>query len=252
MNIRLALVALPLITASVFSAEAPKLPAIPAGPVAQKKELLFSDDFQGAEPAKVWHKVVPTFTVESGALKGTQLRDKDAPAANGKPAIKAHAAVHGLDVPTRDSVVEVKFRFDGAMFVSVEFDDRNFTGAHYGHISFARVTPTSVVIADQKEGSMRNDIYAMNIDPARKAERAKLLEGRSATFPAKISSGEWHTLVVETAGDEMRASVDGKPAAFLKSPGIAHPTKSKIELGCGGRSGWFDDIKIWNAEASRR
>jgi hypothetical protein len=145
--------------------------------------------------------------------------------------------------------VEVKFRFDGATFVSVEFDDRNFTGAHYGHICYARVTPTSVALVDQKEGSMRNDIYAMSGDPTKKTERAKLLEGRSVTFPAKISTGEWHTLLVETVGDSMRASVDEKPAAFLKSPGIAHPTKSKIELGCGGKSGWFDDIKVWNAEA---
>src|ERR1043165_7191423 len=171
MNIRLSLVALSLVTASAFAADAPKLPAIAAGPIAQKKELLFSDDFQSAEPAKVWHKVVPAFAVENGALKGTQLRDQDAPAANGQPAIKARAAVHGLDVPTKDSVVEVKFRFDGATFVSVEFDDRNFTGAHYGHICYARVTPTSVALVDQKEGSMRNDIYAMANDPTKKAER---------------------------------------------------------------------------------
>jgi hypothetical protein len=46
----------------------------------------------------------------------------------------------------------------------------------------------------------------------------------------------------------MRATVDGKPAAFLKSSGIAHPTKSKVEFGCQGKDGYFDDIKIWNAE----
>ncbi len=44
------------------------LPAIPAKFIAQKKELLFTDDFEGAEPAKVWHKVVPTFVVEKGTL----------------------------------------------------------------------------------------------------------------------------------------------------------------------------------------
>jgi hypothetical protein len=54
--------------------------------------------------------------------------------------------------------------------------------------------------------------------------------------------------VVETAGDEMRVTLDGKPAGYLKSPGIAHATKSKIELGVGGRDGWIDDIKVWNAE----
>jgi hypothetical protein len=46
----------------------------------------------------------------------------------------------------------------------------------------------------------------------------------------------------------MRAIIDGKPAGFLKSSGIAHPTKSKVEFGCMGQDGFFDDIKIWNAE----
>lgn len=48
----------------------------------------------------------------------------------------------------------------------------------------------------------------------------------------------------------MRATIDGKPVAFLQSPGIAHPTKSKVEFGCMGKDGCFDDLKIWNAEPS--
>src|SRR5207245_10596427 len=96
------------------------LAAIPPGPIAKKKELLFSDDFEGAEPAKVWHKVVPTFVVEKGALKGTQTRDKNIPAADGKPAVQAHAAVHGLEIPTKDSIVEVRIKFGGATMIDVE------------------------------------------------------------------------------------------------------------------------------------
>src|SRR3954454_22314741 len=110
MNLRLLAAPFFLLAAAAFAAE---LPAIPAQSIAQKKELLFADDFEGAEPAKVWHKVVPTFVVEKGVLKGSQTRDKDVPAAEGKPAVKAHAAVHGLEVPTGDSVVEVKIRFEG-------------------------------------------------------------------------------------------------------------------------------------------
>jgi hypothetical protein len=61
--------------------------------------------------------------VENGALKGMQTRDKTIPAANGKPEVKAHAAVHGLEVPTKDSVVECRIRFAGATMMDVEFDD---------------------------------------------------------------------------------------------------------------------------------
>lgn len=241
------LLLLPLfVSAAALAADLPK---IPAKSIAAKKEELFADDFQGAEPAKVWHKVVPTFAVENGTLKGTQTRDVTIPAANGKPEVRAHAAVHGLEIPTKDSVVECKIRFEGASMIDVEFDDRKYTGCHYGHICRAQVRLNGVTIIDEKDGNMRNDIYAMKKDPAKKAEVAKLLVGRQATFPAKLETGKWYTLVVETVGDEMRVTIDGKPAGYLKSSGIAHATKSKIELGVAGKDGFFDDIKVWNAEA---
>jgi hypothetical protein len=248
MNMR---IVLPLCFVVTVAASAADLPAIPAESIAKKKELLFSDDFEGATPDKRWHKVVPTFAVEKGALKGTQTRDKNLPAADGKPAIQAHAAVHGLELPTKDSVVECKIRLDGATFASVEFDDRKYTNAHYGHLCLAQVRTNGVTIIDQRDGNMRNDIYAMSQDPSKKAERTALLKGRQVTYPAKVESGQWHTLVVETVGDEMRVVLDGKPAAYLKSSGIGHPTKSKIEFGVGGKDGYFDDLKVWNAEPAK-
>src|SRR5438093_3206375 len=113
MNIRSILSLSLLITSAALAAD---LAAIPNAPIARKKELLFSDDFQGAEPAKVWHKVVPTFVVEKGALKGSQTRT-NVPPMEGKPAVTGHAAVHGLEIPTKDSVVECKIRFDGATMI---------------------------------------------------------------------------------------------------------------------------------------
>jgi hypothetical protein len=243
MNLRLCLASFLLLNTAAFAADPPK---VPAEAIAKKKELLFSDDFERTEMGKAWKEVVPTFTLENNALKGTQTR-VDVPAADGKPAVKGHQAVTGSDVPTKDSVIELRFKFVGATAVSAEFDDRAYTGSHYGHICFARVTPKSIILADQKDGSMRNDIYKMT-DPSQAQEKVKLLAGRSATFPLALDVSQWHTLTLETVGDTMRASIDGKPAAFLKSSGIAHPTKSKIELGCAGKDGLFDDIKIWNAE----
>ena len=60
-----------------------------------------------------------------------------------------------------------------------------------------------------------------------------------------------HTFMLETVGDTMRATIDGKPVAFLQSPGIAHTTKSKVEFGCMGKDGFFDDLKIWNAAPAK-
>jgi hypothetical protein len=112
------------------------------------------------------------------------------------------------------------------------------------------VTQKDVTLRDEKDGSMRNDIYAMT-DPSKRAEKNAMLKGRSAVFPVKLEAEKWYTLELETAGDSMRATIDGKPVAFLKSSGIAHATKSKVEFGCAGKDGFFDDIKIWNAQAAK-
>lgn len=248
MILRTFLAVILLITAGAFAAE---LHAIPEKSLAEKKELLFSDDFEGAEHAKVWHRVVDTFVFENGTLKGSQTRDKNVPAADGKPAITAHAAVYGLEIPTKDSVVEVKIKFEGASVIDVEFDDRKYTGSHYGHLCRAQVHLNSVSIIDERDGSQNEAIKEMRKDPAKKDEVTKAMAGKSANYPVKLEAGKWYTLVVETVGEEMRVTIDGKPAAYLKSAGIGHATKSKIELGVGGKDGFFDDIKVWNAEPAK-
>ena len=237
-----------LLTATTFAADTPKLPAIPSQPIAQKKELLFADDFEKAELGSAWKIVVPTFSIEKGALKGTQMRF-DAPAveatadAKAKPAVKGHQAVIGNDIPTKDSVIEFRFRLGGAQSVTAEFDDRAFNGSHYGHLCMARISAKSVILTDQKGLAVARPAGAIGEPP-------KPAGTRSVTFPVSLDADAWHTFTLETAGDAMRATIDGKPVAFLQSPGIAHPTKSKVEFGCMGKDGFFDDLKIWNAETS--
>ncbi len=233
-----------------FAASAPAadLPAIPAETIAVKKELLFSDDFEGATPSPLWHKVVPTFAVEKGVLKGTQTRDKNVVAPDGKSTNTAHAAVFGLTLPTKDSVIETKIRFEGATMIDVEFDDRSYTNSHYGHLCRAQVRTNGVTILDERDGTQNMEIKALRADPTKKDEVAKRMAGKTVTYPAKLESGKWYTLVVETVGDRMRVTIDGKPAAYLKSSGIGHPTKSKIEFGVAGKDGFYDDLKVWNAE----
>ncbi len=238
-----------LLTSASFAANPP---AIPGEPVAKKKELLFSDDFEKSPLDQRWHRVVETFAVENGTLKGTQTRDQNIPATDGKRAVTAHAAVYGLELPTKDSVVEVKIRFEGCSMIDVEFDDRAFTGSHYGHLCRAQVRLDKVTMVDERDGSQSNALIELRKDAAKnKEEIGKLLAAHSATFPVRLEAGKWYTYVVEIAGDEMRASIDGTPVGYLKSPGIGHATKSKIELGVAGKDGFFDDIKVWNAEPAK-
>jgi len=250
MKIRPLVVLLLILACAAVAAD---LNTVPAGSLANKKELLFSDDFQSAVHDPRWRPVVDTFVFENGVLKGSQTREKDMPSKDGKSIIPAHPAVYGLELPTRDSVVECKIRFEGATMMDVEFDDRKYTGSHYGHLCRAQVRLNRVTILDERDGSQSNALIDLRKDPVKnKAEIRELLASHSASFPAKLEAGKWYTLVVETVGDEMRVTIDGTPAGYLKSPGIGHPTKSRIELGVGGKDGWFDDLKVWNAEPANR
>jgi hypothetical protein len=60
------------------------------------------------------------------------------------------------------------------------------------------ITPRAIRLGDDREGAMRPDILAMRKDPARKAEREKLLAGRGASFPVKTESFDGpHLHVIE-------------------------------------------------------
>ena len=150
-------------------------------------------------------------------------------------------------VAFKDAIIEFRFRLDGAASIQAVCDDKNFEGSHAGHLCRATITPKLIRLGDDKEGGMRNDILEMRKDPARKAEGDKLMVGRTETFPMTITPGEWHRMSIEIAGDEMRVCLDDKPAGYLKSPGIAHPTKSYFHFTVGGKFASFDDMRIWAA-----
>ena len=242
MNFRFLTLACLITTTTSFGADAPKLPIIPAEPIAKKKELLFSDDFERADLGqdKGWAIVVPTYALENGILKGMQMRF-DALAKDGKPAVKGHQAVIGNDIPTKDSVIEFRFKLGGAQSITAEFDDRKFNGSHYGHLCMARIAADKIILVDQKGLAVARPEGATGEPPTPKGRK-------NIAFPLDIDPQTWHTFMLETVGDTMRATIDGQPVAFLQSPGIAHPTKSKVEFGCMGQGGCFDDLKIWNAE----
>ena len=88
------------------------------------------------------------------------------------PFVVSNRATTGTDVPTKDCGFEFRFRLGGAQSVTAEFDDRAFTGSHYGHICMARIAAQGIILTDQKEGGAKNEIQAMANDPAKKADQS--------------------------------------------------------------------------------
>jgi hypothetical protein len=220
---------------SIAWTQAQSQPAsVPVQPLAKKGALIVSDDFERSELAP-WKQNCQTFTVADGVLKGGQTRTD-------------HGAVGAVHAAFKDAVIQFQFRFEGATSINAVCDDKAYTGSHAGHICRATITPKLIRLGDDREGGMRNDIMEMRKDPKRKAEGDKLMEGRTQAFPMTIDPQRWYTLTIEILEDEMRVLIDAKPIGYLKSPGIAHATKSDFHFTVTGKDALFDDVRIWSAE----
>lgn len=207
---------------------------VPAEPLAGKGTVIASDDFERTDLGE-WKVVIPTFTVENGVLKGVQTRAD-------------HGSVGRLYRPMKDVIVEFKFKLNGSTTFNAVFDDQKFKGSHAGHICRVAFTPKQLRLGDDKEGVMRNDIYEMRKDPARKAEAEKLLVGRGSSAKVDLKQGQWYQVSLELVGDRLRVSLDGQPTIYLQSPGLAHETKSSFHFTVNGPGVLFDDVKIWEAK----
>lgn len=207
-------------------------------PLAAPGKLLYSDDFEGDALGDAWTIVIPAFTVEGGVLRGTQARAD-------------HGAVGAVRMPLPDCVVAFKFRYAAGTTFNAVFDDKTFKGSHAGHICRVAFTPRQIRLGDDKEGIMRNDIFEMRRDPARKVEAEKLLEGRGTVAKVELVPDRWYQARIELAGDEMRLFLDGALLASLKSPGIAHPTKNSFHFTVTGSEAQFDELRIWAAGAAK-
>jgi hypothetical protein len=209
----------------------------PIESLATKGKLLFADDFESRQTLGEWKQVIPTFQVADGVLVGSHTRED-------------HGAVGRRYIDCKDVVVELRFKLAGAG-INVVFDDKNHKGSHAGHLARVVLAPTAVRLGDDKEGAMRQDIYEARkaADPARKKEIDKTIADRSASFPHKLEQNQWHQLRLELVGDRMLVAINGKTIGVLRSPGLAHPTKTSIHFTVTGlgKQAMIDDVKMWQA-----
>jgi hypothetical protein len=212
-----------LLSATSFAADYPR--------------VIFSDDFAADGFGKAWGHYKSSSEVKGGVLVGITAPTSD------------HSAVDNIRIEgERDLEVSVKFRFvsDKAKSFNVWFDDKNYKGSHARHICQASIAPTSVTVSDAKTGGfdLTNGLYDRKKANQLTAEEKKMLASKTTKFPVKLSLEEWHTLVVNTSGDEISVSIDGKAVGSFKSPGINHDTKSLISLTTNAVGVEYDDFSI--------
>jgi hypothetical protein len=227
---------IPVLLAITFSATGRSADNI-TGPLAKQGDLLFADDFERTTLGD-WQVIIPGFHVADGVLVARQDRQD-------------HGSVGRVYLPMKDVIMSFRFKLAGSPRFNVVFDDKHHKGSHAGHICRVAVAEKQVRLGDDKEGIMRNDIFAMRRDPQQKEAADKRIAGRAANVKANIKSNTWYTMTIEILGDRMRVSLDGEAIGTLQSPGIAHPTKQSVHFTVTGKETHFDDVKIWQARPSQ-
>jgi len=224
------------VTAATFAAE----------PASYYNRVIFADDFSGNGFKPGWGHYKSASVVKDGVLMGITPEKSD------------HSAVDSVRfAPERDLAVSVKFRFvsEKAKSFNVWFDDKDYKGSHAGHICSVSVTPTSVNIADAKTGHFRNDIYQKRKSGAPLTEAEKtLLSAKSKRFPVKLTLRDWHSLLIQTKGDNIEVSLDGKVVGTFQSEGIGHDHKTLVSLTTNPVDVHYDDfcIRAGGAPAAKR
>jgi hypothetical protein len=206
-------------------------------PAAEYGRVIFADDFAANAFGPRWGHYKSSSVVKDGVLVGITAADSD------------HAAVDNIRFDgERDLEVAVRFRFtsDKAQSFNVWFDDKNYKGSHAGHICQATISPKGVSLSDAKTGgfTLEGGLYERKKAKELTDDDKKLLAGKAKWTNSPLSLKEWHTLVVRTAGDEMTASIDGKPVASFTSTGIGHDTKSLVSLTTNLVDIEYDDFSI--------
>jgi hypothetical protein len=207
-------------------------------------KLLFEDDFARAEMAPKWKIGKGLFEVKDGLVTITENPDdKHGAYAYVQPKFQF-----------KDIVVEYSAKVDGSRACHLMINDSAYKEAHAGHILRASLMPGKVDLADYKFGAMKNEIFDKMKDPATTdADKKKLrdsIKDKGAVFKTELDLAQWHKVRVEIVGDEMLVSLDGTPAAYLKSAGLDHATKNAIGFEVGGKSSQIKEMKVWEATAS--
>jgi len=210
------------------------LAEIPAGNYSRS---IFADDFSKDGFGKAWTHYKSASVVEGGVLKGITTPESD------------HAAVDVIRIaPEQDLEVSVKFQFvsEQAKGFNVWLDDKDYKGAHAGHICSITINPNAVTIADAKSGTFSNEIYAKKkaTPPTLTDEDKANMAKWTKSIPNKVSLKEWHTLTIRTQKEDIEISIDGKVVGSFNSPGVGHDHKTVVSLTTNRVDVIYDDFSI--------
>ncbi len=160
---------------------------------------------------------------------------------------RADLADHGVsvthEVAFQDAVIQLRFKLGPKDDLGINIADMNEKSVHAGHICMAKMTTSHVEMHDLKTGRMELKTHERSQANTLSAVDKTRLSETTKRMKYKLSLNEWHDLEVKVVGDKISVAIDGKAVGEFQSPGIGHPTKSRLRLTVN-KSAWVDDVKV--------
>jgi hypothetical protein len=219
-----------------------------------KGTLVFADTFDREEDGNGM-KAIGNGWQSATADRAPDVKQADLDQGILKVLSDGKGAGHGIhihrDAGFADGGTTLRFRFPGlnkGETFTIGHVDREMKGVHAGHLGYANLYPTSILLRDNKTGISEEKLRARrSVFLAKKeklpADLDALFLTKEKTVPWKADN-EWHDLTLAFEGDEMCLSIDGELFATLRSEGFAHPVKRLLSFSASS-SLWIDDVKIW-------
>lgn len=243
-----------LVSSTVLNAADTPAPKNDAAWLQSQRMLIFHDAFDRAEDGNGL-KAIGNGWENATADRVPKIKQAQIEDGILKVSSASKEAGHGAHIHHNagfaDGGVKVRFRFPGLNkdeSLTVGFVDRELKNVHAGHLCYANLYKSSILLRDNKTGisddaiRKRRQVFLDEKKPL-PPDLDALLKTKELTVPWKADT-EWHDLVLTTEGDEMRLTIDGKLVASHRSEGFAHPVKRWFSFGIPSTV-WIDDVKIW-------
>lgn len=202
------LLTLLLVSSPCFAAKNAGLKPI----LAKAGKPLIEQNFDSGALDKPWAAAKGDWQVVGGAIVGKE-----------KPEDK-HAGVLSLNVPNRDSIIQVSLKLDGAAGCDLSY---NHAKGHLFRISINKDGLTVRTDADKKDKTIKS-----------------VELGKAA---AKFEAGQWVTLLVEVKGDRVAVQTDNGVKIEGSNPRLAME-KVNYRFVARGASVAIDDLKVTEAQ----
>ena len=185
--------------------------------MALKGPLLWEESFAGGAYSKEWSKYKGNYVVEKEQLKVAEV------------AGDGHLPTMTRNFKESNVILQFAFKFEGAKWLGVQLDDAT-NDAKKEHVAQLTIQPDGFRIEKMTGfgATTKNTVL----------DQKKV----------KFDPGTWHTIVWEIQGDEMVATVDDKDMVLAKADGMTL-VRSRLQLVSSGEWAWYDEIKVWKAEA---